>query len=290
MSAAGSEPRPTKEFGGFPALMRAAVPLLPVHMADAATRQDVLLRIWTPEDDTEVEQIAVDASLAAFGNYPLFEWVAAGGRGENRDKADAARAELAEWVARGAAGLARTRGMVVVAEDAESGEPLGSMTVILEDELPPAGWRRALAHVAHDASEATALLRFGGLPSLLRGAYGFGVLRRTVMLTRLGDEHYATMNGRKHLYLMQLSVFPTSQGSGVGTALQRFLCRVADTLGLPVYLETLEGRHVAYYQRTGFKVERTYDVMDFGGNVGMVREPQPIPSFPNGGDLPVSRR
>lgn len=59
------------------------------------------------------------------------------------------------------------------------------------------------------------------------------------------------------LYLGTLTVAPSAQGRGVGSALLRSGLERADREGWPVYLETATERNVAFYERNGFRVTGT---------------------------------
>jgi ribosomal protein S18 acetylase RimI-like enzyme len=57
-----------------------------------------------------------------------------------------------------------------------------------------------------------------------------------------------------HWYLKTLGVARWAQGSGVGSALVRAGLARADAQRLPCYVETSDGRNVAFYRRFGFDV------------------------------------
>ncbi|KAH9251705.1 hypothetical protein BASA81_010375 [Batrachochytrium salamandrivorans] len=82
-------------------------------------------------------------------------------------------------------------------------------------------------------------------------------------------------SGDKYLHLIQIATDPEAQGSGAGGELLQAVGRVADQLGLPVYLETDTERLRAFYERNGFQVKITYVIPDpedpFLVNFGMVR-------------------
>lgn len=59
---------------------------------------------------------------------------------------------------------------------------------------------------------------------------------------------------RPHWYLLLLAVDPSSQGCGVGGRLMAPVLRKAEALGVPVYLQTLHERNVAFYKRHGFRL------------------------------------
>jgi len=70
----------------------------------------------------------------------------------------------------------------------------------------------------------------------------------------VGRAQREAMEGRRHYYLWGVAVDPAKQGKGIGdTLIQTFLNRT-DAEGMPVYLETHDGRNVSYYERHGFEL------------------------------------
>mmetsp|Transcript_31242 Transcript_31242/g.72860 ORF Transcript_31242/g.72860 Transcript_31242/m.72860 type:complete len:281 (+) Transcript_31242:60-902(+) len=57
-----------------------------------------------------------------------------------------------------------------------------------------------------------------------------------------------------HFYIALMMVKPDLQGKGLCSLVMRAVCRAADALGWPVFLETGGLRNVAVYKRFGFKV------------------------------------
>jgi GNAT superfamily N-acetyltransferase len=57
-----------------------------------------------------------------------------------------------------------------------------------------------------------------------------------------------------HLYLAVLGTDPPAQGRGVGSAAIAPGLALADSEGLPAYLETAKERNLAFYARFGFRV------------------------------------
>lgn len=79
-----------------------------------------------------------------------------------------------------------------------------------------------------------------------------------------------------HWYLWALGVSPTSQGQGIGGQLIRPVLLQSDSSRNSCYLETMNMRSVAFYQRWGFEVRSEEVIPGVGVKVwSMIREPQP---------------
>jgi ribosomal protein S18 acetylase RimI-like enzyme len=77
-----------------------------------------------------------------------------------------------------------------------------------------------------------------------------------------------------HWYLLIVGVDPELQGCGLGNALVKEGLTRADLANCPCYLETSEGRNVAFYQRHGFEVLETATLGEGGPTAwAMRREP-----------------
>jgi GNAT superfamily N-acetyltransferase len=59
-------------------------------------------------------------------------------------------------------------------------------------------------------------------------------------------------------YLSIVGVSPLAQGQGLGQRLLAPTLAEADAAGAPCYLETFSSRNVAFYERLGFRTERTF--------------------------------
>jgi GNAT superfamily N-acetyltransferase len=70
---------------------------------------------------------------------------------------------------------------------------------------------------------------------------------------RLEEQHGRDIT-EPHWYLLLLAVDPPSQGRGVGSQLLIPVLAKAQTVGMPVYLQTLNHGNVAFYERHGFRV------------------------------------
>lgn len=76
-------------------------------------------------------------------------------------------------------------------------------------------------------------------------------LGRATRWEELIAEHHPT---EPHWYLQTLSVKPSAQRSGIGTALIQPGLDRADADGLPAYLETQRESNIPYYRRFGFEL------------------------------------
>jgi ribosomal protein S18 acetylase RimI-like enzyme len=106
-----------------------------------------------------------------------------------------------------------------------------------------------------------------------------GDTRRQLLdaLAYTDEVHKRLMAGPKldsHWYLWALGVSPASQGRGIGGALLRPALAWSDSAGDPCYLETLNERNLAFYQRQGFEVRSEEVVPGVELRVwSMIREP-----------------
>ena len=259
-------------------LQRAAEEQLAQAQSEAPVpvRLPLRLRLWLPSQDEatrrELKERAIRASEEAFAGYSICEWVSAPLREENPELAAEVSGEVNTFMAKFCVGMAIEYGALVVAEDAETGALRGAMTLVLYNKLPQSGLWRTLTLFGRAVVDMGIVFRHSGLPAALRGARGKPVQERMNGFNAVGKEHMAAVGHRPHIYLMQLSVCPASQRSGVGTALLQFLAKLADSLELPVYLETQSEGHVEYYGRMGFAEARRFAVLDFEPNIGMLRE------------------
>ena len=90
----------------------------------------------------------------------------------------------------------------------------------------------------------------------------------------VADTQQRIMKNRLHYYLWGLAIDPKKQGTGIGTALLTKILTKADEEKLPIYLETHDGKNVAYYQRHRFSLVDTVMIPTYHLQVWcMVREP-----------------
>ena len=80
---------------------------------------------------------------------------------------------------------------------------------------------------------------------------GIASFRRGPRWEELIEKHHPT---EPHWYLQTLSVAPSSQRSGVGTALIQPGLDRADSESMPCYLETQRESNIPYYRRFGFEL------------------------------------
>jgi GNAT superfamily N-acetyltransferase len=87
------------------------------------------------------------------------------------------------------------------------------------------------------------------------------------------QKKYAPM---PHWYLLLLGVVPEHQGQGIGTQMLKPRLALADSKGLPCYLETHLLRDVSFYQKFGFTVVFQSKIPGSDEPCWiMLREPQP---------------
>jgi ribosomal protein S18 acetylase RimI-like enzyme len=85
--------------------------------------------------------------------------------------------------------------------------------------------------------------------------------------------HKQTIKSR-HLHLILLGVYPSSQGKGIGRRLLDILLEEANRLSLPCYLETQNEKNVQFYESAGFTVEKTLQISRSLKSWSMLRTPQ----------------
>ena len=78
---------------------------------------------------------------------------------------------------------------------------------------------------------------------------------------------------RPRWYLGVLGVEPAQQGQGWGIRLMRPILDRADAAGLPVSLETMRERNVAFYRSRGFEVATTFTLPGGGPTCWVLRRP-----------------
>ena len=67
---------------------------------------------------------------------------------------------------------------------------------------------------------------------------------------------------KPHWHLGPVAVEPFLQGQGIGTTMLNAFCALADATGADAYLETDKYENVRLYQRFGFRVVESAEVMD----------------------------
>jgi ribosomal protein S18 acetylase RimI-like enzyme len=175
--------------------------------------------IVAPYDDRRLDEVA--AMLArAFVDDPLYRWFFPNDRSRLRKVGAFVTAEVR---------IASVAGRVDLAVDS-AGRLLGAALWGLPGRYPfPTGIAgRAMAR---------AMPRMG-----VRAA------RRLPKMLRVEKAHPPDA----HYYLTTLGVDPSAQRRGVGTTLVNATATLADSEGVPIYLETFNPDNPEYYRRLGF--------------------------------------
>jgi GNAT superfamily N-acetyltransferase len=86
-------------------------------------------------------------------------------------------------------------------------------------------------------------------PELL-GTFGTGVLKVMVTMDLVEKRHPQ----RPHWYLQAIGTDPDKQGKGFGSLIMRQQLAVADTAGMPCYLESSKDTNIPIYKSFGFEV------------------------------------
>lgn len=74
-----------------------------------------------------------------------------------------------------------------------------------------------------------------------------------------------------HLYLAALGVDPAFAGQGVASTLLTDGLDRADSQGVPVFTQTLDPEHIAFYERFGFEVVREVEHLEGGTSYFLLR-------------------
>jgi GNAT superfamily N-acetyltransferase len=81
---------------------------------------------------------------------------------------------------------------------------------------------------------------------------GFRTLLRILESERIVDQTHRQKAAQPHWYLMILAVDPVYHGQGFGSRLIQWVDHQPSNVHYPVYLETMNPRNVAFYQKNGF--------------------------------------
>jgi ribosomal protein S18 acetylase RimI-like enzyme len=177
-------------------------------------------------DPTEVRQ-AVSTLRDAFLPDPLFRWLLPD---------DARRATWLEWFHLFSVRQCMPAGGVFTLSP--GGPESGALAI-----LPPGAWPipmwRMLRAVPLPRAVPTKRLAVGGL--------------------RLLGRMEALHPSEPHIYVSVIGVAPEKKGKGLGGALLRHACTMADEHRLPAYLETGNEDNLSLYERFGFRVEVTVE-------------------------------
>ena len=103
--------------------------------------------------------------------------------------------------------------------------------------------------------------------------WGPDVSRRLLAMTGEIELQHERLISGPHYRLEFFGVDPSSQGSGIGSALMEHGHRIADERSLPCCLETFTEPNVRYYERRGYQIVGEYLVGDRVPVYAMIRPP-----------------
>lgn len=108
--------------------------------------------------------------------------------------------------------------------------------------------------------------------SAFLGVFGvLGALRALTTMDRIDKAHPT----EPHWYLMAIGTDPAHQGKGYGSLVMRDQLRVADSEGMPAYLETATPKNVLIYKGFGFETVDEVRIPDGPTLTTMWREARP---------------
>jgi len=129
---------------------------------------------------------------------------------------------------------------------------------------------------ASEIGDLIDIFRMGIPPALYLHRYGIEAFRRVLAMDELTRQHNNLIGNQDHLYLIQLAVLPSMQGKKLGEFMLQKINKIADTLRMPMYLETDTLRHERFYTKFGFRTRSNYILhsgsIRFEPNFGMVRD------------------
>lgn len=204
------------------------------------------IKFLQPTDEDEMVETIADA----FIDDPLFRWIANIPK-SNADPNEAMMA-LNRWVVGGMNRLMlnRKRGVMVGAMD--MGDTMqGAMSIVPSNDKP-----------AGDFNWVMYVFFKGGLPPYekkeTKENYGPWCSKRVDCLGTLVQKRNEIMKPYpRFIYLQQIGVRCNFQGMGVGGRLYRALFDAADSLNVPVYLETESKENESLYKHYGFETVET---------------------------------
>jgi ribosomal protein S18 acetylase RimI-like enzyme len=116
------------------------------------------------------------------------------------------------------------------------------------------------------------MIRSGLFSAYLR--VGINRVRRGLNYIHSTEEWHRRFAPEPHWYLFLIGVEPRLQGQGIGSVLLRPVLARADEQHLPCYLETGNGRNVAFYEKHDFAVVYEADIPKGGPDIWcMLRKP-----------------
>jgi len=214
----------------------------------------------------ELEEV-VQVVGRAFVDYPLYGWMLDSVSSEDYQ---AISIFFARYVQR----ECRTDGFIIMAKD-DSGRIIGAAQTSHQEHSDYAllrKWHNFTAKVTQFCS-----MFFGrtGYPRAFRS--GNTTLEGKFQCFDQIDTAHKEIMGEltHHLYLIMLATEPSLKGKGVGKTLLAALGEIADSINVPIYLETAAGHLKAFYERNGYENKRIFTIKytggDFSPNFSMVR-------------------
>jgi len=147
------------------------------------------------------------------------------------------------------------------------------------------GLRYGRVTASHDAKAVCVWLPPGPgitIPGMIRSGIlgvplrtGLGSFVKFISANETMNKIHQARVPEPHWYLIAVGVDPELQGQGVGSAIVGEGLALADRESKPCYLETSEGRNLAFYERLGFVVLEEATLGKGGPKTwAMRREPQ----------------
>jgi len=183
----------------------------------------------------------------AFLEDPLFQWMA-NFPDSNQDK-EGSMQEFGRWTIKGMERkvLRRKRGVVFGVMD---GNKIAGAICVIPSSLKPAGMLDWMLYaIFHE-----------GMPpwEAKKKDYGKWTAKRMESMDVLNKKRNIIMKPYPgHIYLLQVGVRREFHGKGMGGKLFRMLFAAADSLQVPVYLETESKENEALYHHYGFQTMET---------------------------------
>lgn len=202
--------------------------------------------------ETSNEDEMVEALADAFVEDPMLVWCAQIPDNVSDLEKKTAQLDFNRWMVRGLNGLVLSRKRGVTLGVMEGNQMAGSMSLVPSSCNPPQGVLDWLIYAFFK----------GGMPpnekKETKKNYGPLCQARTDAISVLAKKRKDTMKPYpKHIYLQQIGVRGEFQGKGIGGKLFRTLFAAADSLRVPVYLETESKENETLYHHYGFQTIET---------------------------------
>jgi len=208
------------------------------------------------------EDRMVDTMVDAFLDDPLFRWFA-NAPDANAEREQELVVDLCKWMFPGtlkhnsSGRLGVALGVQLEDEEFQNDGKASSLT-------PETVMAGAIAITPSSCDSPSNLdwtfhiLQNGLPPCYTKKGFGPFATKRLESSFILDDKRRAIMkNHEKHLYLLQVGVRKRFQGKGIGGKLMCALFNTADSLGVPVYLETESIENESLYKRYEFQTVDT---------------------------------